>query len=115
MRSPWLARTNSTSAASRRQLPPSLSGIARRRAACSAQRTHRRDPTLKSLIQDAIARANQETRVPLAPSPAAPVYRPAPSPSPSPTASPATQGGTSDDELASLLGGLSTKIKVLGC
>jgi cell division protein FtsZ len=69
---------------------------------------------LKSLIQDAIARANQETRVPLAPSPSAQLYRPEPQPKAQPPAAP-QGGGTSDDELASLLGGLSTKIKVLGC
>jgi cell division protein FtsZ len=65
---------------------------------------------MKSLIQDAIARANQETRVPLAPMPnAAPAYRPAPA-APAPA-----NGGTSDDDLESLLKQLNTKIKVFGC
>lgn len=69
---------------------------------------------MKSLIQDAIARANQETRVPLAPQ-TAPVFRPhTPTAAPATAAAPAT-GGTSDEDLASLLQGLNTKIKVFGC
>ena len=72
---------------------------------------------MKSLIQDAIARANQDSsRVPLAPAPQpsfsprapAPVQAPAPPP-------PQENGGTSDDELSNLLKSLHTKITVVGC
>ena len=52
--------------------------------------------------------------MPLAPAPAAPVYRPQPQPAPQPVAQP-SQGGTSDEDLAALLGQLNTKIKVVGC
>ena len=77
--------------------------------------------SLKSLIQDAIARANQGTAVPLAPQHIQqPLYAPPPPPPPSPPAAAATlqpqaQQGTSDEDLAALIGGLNTKIKVIGC
>ena len=72
----------------------------------------------KSLIQDAIARANQDARPAfVAPAPAPrPAAAPAPAPAPRPAAAPVNDGlGTSDDDLASLIGGLNTKIKVIGC
>jgi cell division protein FtsZ len=69
---------------------------------------------VKSLIQDAIARANSDNRVPLAPT----LYAPLPaSPAPTPSPAPPTQDVTSatDKELQELLGQLNTKIKVVGC
>ncbi len=66
---------------------------------------------LKSLIQDAIARANAEARVPLAPPPTATTYM---RPPPAPPAQ-ASSSGTSDADLESLLKQLNTKIKVVGC
>jgi cell division protein FtsZ len=71
---------------------------------------------MKSLIQDAIARANQETRVPLAPQPQA-YAPPAPAPAPVPPQGQGQGADTSgvDKELHDLLASLNTKIKVIGC
>lgn len=73
--------------------------------------------TLKSLIQDAIARANGQVQVPLAPQHVwAPPPLPLPAPqAPTPPPPKMAQSGTSDEDLASLLCGLNTKIKVIGC
>lgn len=70
---------------------------------------------MKSLIQDAIARANQDARVPLTPAPSNAPRPAAPSPAPAPSPVMNDGLGTSDDDLAALIGGLNTKIKVVGC
>ncbi|MFA5860304.1 MAG: cell division protein FtsZ [Candidatus Thermoplasmatota archaeon] len=69
---------------------------------------------MKSLIQDAIARANQETRVPLVSQPTTFALPPTPTQGPAQAQGQAPLNDT-DKELVDLLSQLNTKIKVVGC